>query len=171
MPLLLLIALLSLGVTFSRLQLGIASDAAADSPSPSLVDDLTLARSIYGWLGPARPVEHYRFTAEAGASVRAMLLIPERAYRAGLRAQFAISGPGLPGAGTTSVMRPASLTIAGRRYTLAQVYGPPLPESGAYTLTVRRLDGAGVYCLCLGEREDGRAHDAMGARIVRMLRG
>lgn len=171
MPLLLLIALLSLGAMFSRLHLGIASDAAPGSPAPSLADDRTLAHAIYGWLGPARAAEHYRFTAEAGASVRAMLLIPERSYGAGLRAQFAISGPGLPGAGATSVMRPVPVTVAGRRYTLAQVYGPPLPESGAYTLMVRRLDGAGVYCLCLGEREDGRAYGALGARIVRMLRG
>jgi hypothetical protein len=115
-------------------------------------------------------VEHYRFVGEAGASVRAMLLIPERSYSAGLRAQFAIGGPGLPGAGATSVMRPRPIIVGGRGYTLAQVYGPPLPESGAYTLTVRRLDGAGVYCLCFGEREEGRAHGVTQARIARMLR-
>jgi hypothetical protein len=52
---------------------------------------------------------------------------------------------------------------------LAQIYVPPLPESGAYTLAVRRLDGAGVYCLCLGDREGDRADGSMRARIARML--
>jgi hypothetical protein len=33
----------------------------------------------------------------------------------------------------------------------------------------RRLDGAGVYCLCLGDREGGRADKAMRARIAQML--
>jgi hypothetical protein len=172
MPVLLFIALLSLGASFARLQLGVANDAGSPDPrAPYLVDDPTLAQAIYGQLGPERPAEHYRFVVAAGTSVRARLLIPERSYEAGLRAQFAIGGPGLPGAGATSVMRPVQLSVAGRHFTLAQVYLPPLPESGAYTLTVRRLDGAGVYCLCLGDREGPRSDKAMRARIARMLRG
>jgi hypothetical protein len=156
MALLPLIALLSLGASFPWLQLGLANDAGSPDPqAPYPVDDPTLAQTLYGRLGPERPAEHYRFSVAAGTSVRARLLIPRPAYSAGLRAQFAIGGPGLPGAGATSVMRPQPLTLGRRGYMLAQIYLPPLPESGVYTLTVRRLDGAGVYCLCLGDREGG----------------
>jgi hypothetical protein len=170
MSLPLLAALLGLGAALLRPHLGIANDAGSpDSDSPFEIADSSLAQAIYGRLGPERPAEHYRFSAVAGTCMRAMLLIPERSYAAGLRAQFTIGGPGLPGGGATSVMRPHPLSIAGRNYILAQRYGPPLPESGTYTLVVRRLDGAGAYRLCLGQREGGRAQRTMRERIARLL--
>jgi hypothetical protein len=169
MPLLLLAALFGL-VKLLRLHLGIANDCGSPhAQAPFAVSDPTLAQAIYGRLGPERPAEYYSFNAIGGMGVRAMLLIPERSYDDGLRAQFAILGPGLPEAGATSIMRPQLLTIAGRDFILAQAYVPPLPESGVYQLVVRRLDGEGAYCLCLGEREAGHADQAMRARISRLL--
>ncbi|MCU0491937.1 MAG: hypothetical protein MUD01_10135 [Chloroflexaceae bacterium] len=169
-PYLLLAGLLALGMQAMRLHLGrVNAGGSPRADVPFVIDAPTLAQAIYGRLDEQHAADYYRFTGMAGVGVRLLLLIPTSAYERGLRAQFHLYGPALPPDGATATMKPHELTIAGRGYMLVQTYVPPLEADGDYAVRVSRVDGAGAYCLCIGDREGGHADAATRERINQLL--
>lgn len=166
------LTLLAALLTLMRWHLGIANeDGSHDPATPFVIGDPSLAQAIYGRLSAATPSAYYTFSVPSALSVRLMLLIPDRDYQSGFRAQVTLFGPALPSEGMIPDTQSAQLVIAGRAYRLVQTYVPPLPCAGAYRIEVRRVAGSGVYCLCIGTREGGHADALMRERIERLLDG
>lgn len=149
--------------------LAILHDGSPKPSTPRAIDDVTLAQAFYARLAPGGS-DHYAFRVAADCTGRLILLLPAHAYDAGFRADVVLRGPrpeddgrSLPGAGDTP------LTIAGVDYRLAAALSPELAP-GDYRLEVRATgDAAGVYSLCVGDREAGVADPATRARIRALI--
>jgi hypothetical protein len=139
------------------LHLAKANDKGSPKPEQAFeIDKPMSAQAIYGRLDSDKATEYYTLAADKGAELRAILMIPTKTYQTkGLRATFTLQGAGLPDEGAKPKESEGEHTIAGRDYMIVRSYVPALPETGEYRITVERLEGEGVYCLCVGTENEG----------------
>lgn len=154
----------------ARMHLGLVNEAGSpDVGAPFNIEEPQIAQAIYGRLDAGQPVAHYSFKGEVRAQIRAIMLIPSSAYDAGLRAEFVLFGDGLPAQGLRPQTSERTMNIVGRDYVMTQSYNEPLAAANTYRVEVRRLEGEGAYCFCIGDQEGGHADAAMRARIDSLL--
>lgn len=131
------------------------------------IDDVTLAQAFYGRLA-AGAADYYRFTADAGTSLRLSMLIPEQHHTTGFRTTITLTGPGLQPAGL--LLPPGD---AGKRFgttVYRRTHQAGLELAGGDYLIEICGEGAGVYCFCVGTREPGEYADAATrARVQELL--
>jgi hypothetical protein len=140
-----------------------------DPAQPLKVENPHVAQAYYGRLTEEKAADYFVFEAEANFEPRCFLLIPANHYDNGLRATFELHGDGFDM--TTPKESEGRMTIAGTDYIMTRSYVPALPTSGNYTVAVRRLEGAGTYCMCIGSGEGDftPAPDAR-ARVAELLK-
>lgn len=167
-----LIAIVSLPLIILRLgrwHITIPHEKGSPDPAhPLKVENPHVAQAYYGSLSEEKPTDFFAFEAEAGFEPRCFLLIPANHYANGLRATFELHSEGFDM--TTPKESEGPMTIAGTNYLMTRSYVPALPASGTYTVAVRRLEGAGTYCMCIGSGEGdfSPAPDAR-ARVAKLL--
>lgn len=154
-------------LTFAHL--AVVHDGSPTPAAPRAIDDVTLAQAFYARLVPGAR-DHYAFRVESDVTGRFILLLPQTAYDDGFRADVVLRGPQLPAEGRALAHAgDTPMTIAGIDYRLAAALSPELAP-GDYRLEVRATaDAAGVYSLCVGDREAGVADPATRARVAEML--
>jgi hypothetical protein len=147
------------------------NDGSPSQDSAYEIADITLAQAMYGHLA-ADSTDYFCFTVAETTTLHLSMLIPDHEHATGFQPTITLSAvEANPAPITPTILPPGEAgtrqgTTFYRRTQRSRFALPP----GSYLVEIRSDDKAGVYCFCVGTREEPHHADpAVRARVQEMV--